>query len=85
MKRGNADQRANCAGLKQFENGNVRGKRHDCERFEGWLGSKHQPKAQCKKPLTRDQGLFLFGGLGRNRTADTRIFNPLLYRLSYRA
>ena len=58
MKRGNADQRANCADLKQFENGNVRGKRHDCERFEGWLGSKHQPKAQCKKPLTRDQGLF---------------------------
>ena len=26
-----------------------------------------------------------FGGLGRNRTTDTRIFNPLLYRLSYRA
>ncbi len=26
-----------------------------------------------------------FGGLGRNRTADTRIFNPLLYRLSYQA
>ena len=25
------------------------------------------------------------GGSGRNRTADTRIFNPLLYRLSYRA
>jgi hypothetical protein len=25
------------------------------------------------------------GGLGRNRTADTRIFNPLLYRLSYQA
>ena len=25
------------------------------------------------------------GGLGRNRTADTRIFNPLLYQLSYRA
>ena len=29
--------------------------------------------------------LGLYGGLGRNRTADTRIFNPLLYRLSYRA
>lgn len=29
--------------------------------------------------------LGLFGGLGRNRTADTRIFNPLLYRLSYLA
>ncbi len=28
--------------------------------------------------------LFL-GGLGRNRTTDTRIFNPLLYRLSYQA
>ena len=26
-----------------------------------------------------------FGGLGRDRTADTRIFNPLLYQLSYRA
>ena len=24
-------------------------------------------------------------GAGRNRTADTRSFNPLLYRLSYRA
>ena len=28
---------------------------------------------------------FYFGGLGRNRTTDTRIFNPLLYQLSYRA
>ena len=27
----------------------------------------------------------LTGGLGRNRTTDTRIFSPLLYRLSYRA
>ena len=25
------------------------------------------------------------GGLGQNRTADTRIFNPLLYQLSYLA
>ncbi len=25
------------------------------------------------------------GGSGRNRTTDTRIFNPLLYQLSYRA
>ena len=25
------------------------------------------------------------GGSGRNRTADTRIFNPMLYQLSYRA
>ena len=27
--------------------------------------------------------LKLDGGSGRNRTADTRIFSPLLYRLSY--
>ena len=25
------------------------------------------------------------GGLGQNRTADTRIFSPLLYQLSYQA
>ena len=24
-----------------------------------------------------------FGGQGRSRTADTRIFSPLLYQLSY--
>jgi hypothetical protein len=33
----------------------------------------------------RLDGLLKFGGLGRNRTIDTRIFNPLLYQLSYRA
>ena len=27
----------------------------------------------------------LSGGLDWNRTSDTRIFNPLLYQLSYRA
>jgi hypothetical protein len=26
-----------------------------------------------------------YGGQGRNRTADTGIFNPLLYQLSYLA
>ena len=26
---------------------------------------------------------FLYGAQRRNRTADTRIFSPLLYRLSY--
>ena len=29
--------------------------------------------------------LIIKNGAGRNRTADTRSFNPLLYRLSYRA
>ena len=37
-----------------------------------------------KKELSK--GLVLYGyGSRRNRTADTRIFSPLLYRLSYRA
>ena len=36
---------------------------------------------QKLKPRTR-RGL-IFGAEGRNRTADTRIFSPLLYRLSY--
>jgi hypothetical protein len=29
--------------------------------------------------------LEVLGGPGRNRTTDTRIFSPLLYRLSYQA
>jgi hypothetical protein len=36
-----------------------------------------------KRPASL-QALF-DGGPGRNRTTDTRIFNPLLYRLSYQA
>lgn len=28
---------------------------------------------------------YLYGGQGQNRTADTRIFSPLLYQLSYLA
>ena len=35
-----------------------------------------------KEPRTT--GLFFYGQ-GRNRTADTRIFSPLLYHLSYLA
>ena len=31
------------------------------------------------------QAFVLFGGQGRNRTIDTRIFSPLLYQLSYLA
>ena len=31
------------------------------------------------------QAFDLSGGQGRNRTVDTRIFNPLLYQLSYLA
>lgn len=39
------------------------------------------PKAaKTKNPDIVDTGA---GGDGRNRTADTRIFSPLLYQLSY--
>ncbi|CBE69623.1 protein of unknown function [Candidatus Methylomirabilis oxygeniifera] len=31
----------------------------------------------------RDQCRGEYGGQGRNRTVDTRIFSPVLYRLSY--
>ena len=37
-----------------------------------------------KPPLSLTRAL-LSGGPGRNRTTDTRIFNPLLYQLSYQA
>ena len=35
----------------------------------------------------RKYGVFfeMFGGRGRDRTGDTRIFSPLLYQLSYLA
>jgi hypothetical protein len=39
-----------------------------------------------KAPKQYALGAFkILGGPGRNRTTDTRIFNPLLYRLSYQA
>ena len=43
-------------------------------------------KSILKKRESRTVNINLAnGGSGRNRTADTRIFSPLLYRLSYRA
>jgi hypothetical protein len=57
-----------------------------------WLSPEERQQAgENEKPrYLLDSGVFnackgLTGGLGRNRTTDTRIFNPLLYRLSYRA
>ncbi len=38
-----------------------------------------------KIPTINSWDFLNFGGPGRNRTTDTRIFNPLLYRLSYQA
>ena len=51
-------------------------------------------RSKCKTATTFVAAVFLsaeqhsrtcLGGLGRNRTTDTRIFNPLLYQLSYQA
>ena len=38
-----------------------------------------------KKNPYKIRAYFLNGGSGQDRTADTRIFSPVLYRLSYRA
>ena len=45
----------------------------------------------CQKPLKQKNPIFtgvfgvFLGGQERDRTADTRIFSPLLYQLSYLA
>src|SRR5580692_7654977 len=46
----------------------------------GGQGRNHPLPRFCVAPLRE-----IFGGQGRNRTTDTRIFSPLLYRLSYLA
>jgi hypothetical protein len=40
---------------------------------------------QKRKRPTENSWALNSGGQGRNRTTDTRIFNPLLYQLSYLA
>jgi hypothetical protein len=50
-----------------------------------WCLITSQLSTSRKKAPTETEGAFKLGGLGRNRTIDTRIFNPLLYQLSYRA
>src|SRR5690606_29171222 len=47
-----------------------------------FMGAEGNPnkKRPIKKMIGRESG-----GPGRNRTTDTRIFNPLLYQLSYQA
>lgn len=49
------------------------------------VASCQMPDAKTPQNPKRALGRLEFGGLGRNRTTDTRIFNPLLYQLSYRA
>ena len=45
---------------------------------------RHSSKNQ-EPPRVRRFVLHMFGGQGRDRTGDTRIFSPLLYQLSYLA
>src|SRR5699024_2734125 len=47
-----------------------------------WERIYSPPRLATSLPL-RLITLNINGGSGRNRTADTRIFSPLLYRLSY--
>ncbi len=49
------------------------------------IPQKQKAQSQGHKDWAFCFCLKLCGGLGRNRTIDTRIFNPLLYQLSYRA
>ena len=48
-----------------------------CRKATAYVETPQNPK--------RALGRINTGGLGRNRTTDTRIFNPLLYQLSYQA
>ena len=50
-------------------------------------GDRERPKAAHAETTKNHPKVVLvnLGGPGRNRTTDTRIFNPLLYRLSYQA
>ena len=50
------------------------------------FGIQETLATKSKKPGLGNRAFCLnLGGLGRNRTTDTRIFNPLLYQLSYLA
>ena len=54
----------------------------------GWQEpATHERSSDACRPFTRPYGVRdqMFGGRGQNRTADTRIFSPLLYQLSYPA
>ncbi len=47
------------------------------------MRGRGEQKKVTKKPADRDQRAWRNGAEGQNRTADTGIFSPLLYRLSY--
>jgi hypothetical protein len=52
----------------------------------GYQTKRRARPNKVKSPRFREESKACdVGGLGRNRTTDTRIFNPLLYQLSYQA
>ena len=56
-------------------------------RLEGLEPSRafaHHPLKMACLPFHHNRMELLNGASGQNRTVDTRIFSPLLYRLSYR-
>lgn len=74
---------------KGIEQGRKRAKltTKECRESTGRIAlnhAVHKEITEMKKP-TENGWLSNTGGSGRNRTIDTRIFNPLLYQLSYRA
>ena len=54
-------------------------------KMEGSGFEPPNPKERIYSPPRLATSLPFHGGAGRNRTADTWSFNPLLYQLSYRA
>ncbi len=54
-----------------------------CDKI-AWLSLRDGCPETTKPGRCRAKSL-KYGGQGRNRTADTGIFNPLLYQLSYLA
>ena len=56
----------------------------DAQQSNGDQNKKPPSAPDSSKVRKTRRGLKFNGAAGRNRTADTRIFSPLLYRLSYR-
>ena len=50
-----------------------------------WIRTTEPEGADLQSAAFSQTSLPFHNGAGRNRTADTWSFNPLLYRLSYRA
>ena len=70
-------------GKEGFQTRQMRGRQPDkaAHRSVALRRLNHAAEARSMCPDPNE----IFGAQGRNRTTDTRIFNPLLYQLSYRA